>query len=232
MLLVVALILLFVTGNNKNNRRLDERITLRKRDKIPYGAAVAYNNLPYLFPNANIFTSNQEPGYWDSLSNYESKQAFISISGRLNADESEMKRLITFAENGNDVFISTRYFSAAADAIFGCNSSSYDLSLFSDEEMDDSLRISLNDPPFGKNIKYSYPGRKFDSYFDEIDSTTTDILGYDEKGRPNFIHLRAGKGNFYLHLEPLAFSNYFLLHKNNIGYYENALSVIPPGVTK
>ena len=58
------------------------------------------------------------------------------------------------------------------------------------------------------------------------------MLGYDEKGRPNFIHLHAGKGNLYVHLEPLAFSNYFILHKNNIDYYENALSVISPDVTK
>jgi len=232
LVLVVALILLFITGDNKRSRRLDERITLRKKDKIPYGTAVAYNNLPYLFPKANIYTSRQEPGYWDSLFNYESKQAFISISGRLNADESEMKRLISFAEAGNDVFISARYLSASADKILKCNSSSFSLLLYSDEDMADSLHIALADPPFGKNIDYGYPGKKFNSYFDEFDSTTTDILGYNENGRPNFIHLRAGKGNFYVHLEPLAFSNYFLLHKNNIHYYENALSVIPADVKK
>jgi hypothetical protein len=232
LLLAGAFILLFVTGNNKKRRRLDERITLRRKDKIPYGAAVAYNNLPYLFPKAAIYSSRQEPGYWDSLSNYESKQVFLSISGRLNADESEMKRLISFAENGNDVFIITRYLSAAADKILKCSSSSYSLSLFSDDDMEDSLHIKLNNPPFRKNIEYSYPGKKFDSYFDEIDSVTTDILGYNENGHPNFIHLRAGKGNFYVHLEPLAFSNYFLLNKNNIRYYENALSMIPADVKK
>ena len=227
-----TLIILFVTGNNKKERRLDERITLRKKDKIPYGAAVAYNSLQYLFPKATVYTSRQEPGYWDSLSNYESGQVFISISGRLNADEPEMKRLINFAENGNDVFISTRYLSAAADRILKCSSSSYSLSIFSDEDMEDSMEIALTNPPFGKKIKYSYPGKKFDSYFDDIDSSTTDILGYNENGRPNFIHLRAGKGNFYVHMEPLAFSNYFLLHKNNIHYYENALSVVPADVKK
>ena len=232
LLLAGALILLFVTGNNKKSRRLDERITLRKKDKIPYGAAVAYNNLPYLFPKAAIYNSRQEPGYWDSLSNYESKQVFLSISGRLNADESEMKRLISFAENGNDVFIITRYLSAAADKILKCSSSSYSVSLFSDDDMEDSLHIKLNNPPFGKNIEYSYPGKKFDSYFDEIDSVTTDILGYNENGHPDFIHLRAGKGNFYVHLEPLAFSNYFLLNKNNIRYYENVLSMISADVKK
>ena len=65
-----------------------------------------------------------------------------------------------------------------------------------------------------------------------MDSITTDVLGYNEKHRTNFVRLRAGKGNFYLHMEPLAFSNYFLLHKKNIDYYEKVLSVISPDVTK
>lgn len=231
-ILAVAIVILFVTGNNKKNRRLDERITLRKQDKIPYGTYVAFRNLKYLFPNAGIYTNRNEPGYWDSLSNYDSGQAFIAITDNFSPYDDEMKRLISFAENGNDVFVSTRYISADADKILGCTSSSYDLSLVSVEDMEDSMHLSLNDPPFEKNVKYSYPGRTFYSYFSSIDSTTTDILGYDKIGRPNFIHLRAGKGNFYLQLEPLAFSNYFLLHKKNIAYYEKALSVIKPDVTK
>ena len=75
------------------------------------------------------------------------------------------------------------------------------------------MKIYLLNPPFESAITYSYPGKTFYSYFDQVDSTTTDVLGYDEKHRTNFVHLRAGKGNFYLHMEPLAFSNYFLLHK-------------------
>jgi hypothetical protein len=221
-----------VTGNNKKNRKLDQRVTLRRQDKIPYGTYAAFHNLSWLFPAATIYTDRREPGYWDSLSVYDSNQAFIVIAGKFFASEAEMKKLLTFVEHGNDVFISARYFSAAADAIFGCNSSSYDLALFSDEQMDDSMRISLSDPPFGKTISYGYPGKKFDSYFDKIDTATTDIMGLNEDGRANFIHLRAGKGNFYLHMEPLAFCNYFLLHRNNIDYYEKALSVIHPGTTR
>ncbi|MEO7394764.1 MAG: DUF4350 domain-containing protein, partial [Chitinophagaceae bacterium] len=195
-------------------------------------AYVAFNNLQHLFPAASVYSSRQEPGYWDSLSNYDTGQVYIVITDKFGADKEELKKIISFVEGGNDVFISARYFSAAADAIFGCSSNSYDLSFFPENSKIDSMRISLRKPMFGSDINYSYPGKTFYSYFDEVDTTTTDELGYDEKGRINFIHLRAGKGNFYLHMEPLAFSNYFLLHKNNITYYEKALSVINPAVTK
>jgi hypothetical protein len=231
-LLAIAVIFLLYTGNSKANRRMDERITLRKEDKIPYGTYAAYQNLKHIFPEAAIYTNRREPGYWDSLSNYNSGQAFIAVTDKFNATEDEMRRLVSFVEKGNDVFISTLTISDAVSNALGCSSNSFNLSFFSDEGKDDSLRVSLSDPPFGKENEYSYPGKKYSAYFDGIDSSTTEVIGADKDGRPNFIHLRAGKGNFYLQLEPFAFSNYFILHKNNIRYYENALSVIDPSVKK
>jgi hypothetical protein len=44
--------------------------------------------------------------------------------------------------------------------------------------------------------------------------------------------MKTGSGAVFIHLAPLAFSNYFLLHKNNIDYYKNAFSVIPQNVSK
>ena len=232
LLIAAAIIILFVTGNNGNKPKLDGRVTLQKRDKIPYGTYVAFNSLKHLFPLAAVYTSRHEPGYWDSLSKYDTRQACIIVTDKFSADKDEMIRLIDFAKKGNDVFISARYFSAAADAVFGCSSSSYDISFYPDEEENDTMKLSLHNPPFTGSNKYSYPGKGFYSYFDQVDTATTNVLGYDEKGRPDFIHLKTGSGNFYLHMEPLAFSNYFLLHKNNISYYEKALSVISPGTTK
>ncbi|MBK8139795.1 MAG: hypothetical protein IPK57_01410 [Chitinophagaceae bacterium] len=131
LLLATAIVLLFITGDNYKNRRLDERITLRKQDKIPYATYVAYNNLESLFPKATIRTSRLEPGYWDSVSMYDSGQAYLTITDRFSADDDEMRKLIAFARAGNDVFISARYISSAADEAFGCGSSAYDLSFFS-----------------------------------------------------------------------------------------------------
>lgn len=234
LLLVAAIVTLFITGNNprKKDRQLDERITLRRQDKIPYGTFVAYRNLGYLFPQADISVDNNEPGLWDSLSNYESKQALIVVAGRFSADEQEMKKMLSFIRNGNDVFVSARYISAAADEYLGCNSSSFDYYDHSVDEMEKNTSLSLAATLFGKKSIYSYPGRSFNSYFSSIDTATTEVLGYDKYGRINFIHLRAGEGNLYVHMEPLAFSNYFILHGNNTGYYEKALSLISPEVTK
>lgn len=226
------MLVLFFTGNNNKKRKLDERITLRRQDKIPYGTYVAYKSLKHIFPAASIYTNKYEPGYWDSLSNHDSKQAFIAVCDQFSPDEQEMKRLVTFAENGNDVFICARYISADAEKILGCYTIAIDRYFAGVEDLPKNMQISLNAPPFDKKSDYVYPGRTFNTYLPTIDSSTTDVLGYDEEGKPDFIRLHAGKGNFYVHTEPLAFSNYFILHKNNIDYYEKVLSVIRPDVTK
>ena len=233
-LLIGAVIALYLTGNNNQEKQLDERITLRQQDKIPYGTYVAYNGLKHLFPKATIFTNRKEPGYWDSLSSVESGQALIIVTGKFNADESEMKKLISFVEKGNDVFVSARTISYDAGEMLDCIVNTFDFSTDENEDptINDSLRIYLNKPPYGKQTNYSYPGKKLDASFSKINKNTTEIVGEDDLGRPDFIRLRAGKGNFYLQLAPLAFSNYFILHKDNAGYYEQALSVINPATKK
>lgn len=225
---------LFATGSKNKEKKFDERITLRRQDKIPYGTYVAYRNLKHIFPKASIYTNKYEPGYWDSLSMYDSHQLLVVVCGRFDADEEEMKRLISFTENGNDVFISAMKISQAAEEIIMGSTNGFMLpGNFGNDLVDagDTMNVSLSDPPFGKTLKYSYPGKPYGSVFTKINEETTDVLGEGE-GQTNFIHLRAGKGNIYIHLSPLVFSNYFILHKNNIEYYERALSVIQPDITK
>lgn len=227
-LLVIAAILLYVTTERNKPKKLDERITFRKRDKIPYGTFVAYQGLQAMFPSATVTTTKDEPGYWDSLSAGKKGQAIVIISPGFDASSSEMKELLRFMEEGNDVFVSTISVSEDALRMLKCevNPNGHLLYFLGAGEGNDTLSVSLNKPPFDNRV-YTYPGGRLDNYFSSYDTATSSVLGYDENGKPNFIHLKAGLGNFYLHLAPMAFTNYFLLHKDNIAYFENALSVIP-----
>lgn len=230
-LVVIAIIVLVVTGNNSKNKKADQRITLGRQDKIPYGAYTAFKNLGYIFPGANILINKHAPGSWDSLSSKESGQALIILTGQFNADENELKKMIEFISMGNDVFVSARNISWYAKEIMNCSVNSFDLDEFDDGKKD-SLHLFLDRPPYQQKEGFYYSGKTLDANFVGIDEGLTEILGEDEKGRPDFIRLRAGKGNLFVHLAPLAFSNHFLLYKDNIGYYEKILSVIPKDVKK
>src|SRR4030095_12883113 len=235
-LLLAALVFLFLTGNNKKNHRsLDERVTLRKRDKIPYGTFVAYNNLEHIFPDATIFTNKYEPGNWDSISKFNHDQAIVIVARTFNASEDEMRALIRFAENGNDVFVSAMSVSYSVEKMLECSVNEMRMLVSEDGGFimgHDSMGISLKTPPYAGITNYKYPGISYQSNFSKLNTSITETLGTDEFGTANFIHLKSGDGNFYLHLSPLSFSNYFLLHKSNISYYEKALSIINPEVKK
>ena len=72
---------LIITNSKRQNRRLDERITLRQVDKIPYGTSAAKSLLPSLFPRASIYFNKAYPAYWDSIDIDGSNQAVILLSG-------------------------------------------------------------------------------------------------------------------------------------------------------
>lgn len=226
---VILLGSLIIAGSKKRTRRLDERITLRQADKIPYGTAAAKNLLPALFPHASIYYNKTYPAYWDSINTNEPNQAVILVADHFNADEDELSRLFSFVKEGNYVFIVARTFSY--DAIgyfhFSYNENSLGQLLNASE---DSLQLKLEKPFFASDRLYVYPGKKYESSFYSVDTLHTRILGRTKEGQANFIQMDAGKGSVFVHIAPLAFSNYFILHKNNVEYYESALSVIPSTV--
>jgi len=226
-LLTLSLVLLFV--NYKPKKLLNERITLKQKDKIPYGFYTAYALLPSLFPTAKVASGKQWPYSWDTVTSGGNNQAIFLI-GDLKANEKELQELVNFVQKGNYVFIIGKNLSYDARYFFGLNASSFS----SDEDYyadsNDSLRMRLNGVFFKDTTTYVYPGRRFSNSLAPSNNTKGTVLGTNEKGRINFMQFKAGAGSIFIHSAPLAFSNYFLLHKNNVAYYQQAVSVIPANV--
>lgn len=229
--IVVAILFLVYIGNRGGAPLLNERISFQKREKIPYGTFVAYENLRHLFPDAKIMSDPNRPGNWDILSPYAKRQALIVVAPFFHPDEEDMANLFEFVKNGNDVFVSAMKVSFPVEKLLKCDVY-YPFNLtnnwfFNDR---DTLTVSLKIPKDSAQQTFTYPGKQHDFRFYKYDTLTSDVLGYDENGEANFIRLSTGGGHFYLHLAPMTFTNYFLLHKNNMAYYEKALSVIPEHV--
>src|SRR4030095_15629147 len=66
----------------------------------------------------------------------------------------------------------------------------------------------------------------------KIDTLTTTVLGYqgeDKKKYANFIKVPYKEGNFFIHLQPVAFTNYHLLKDNHDEYAQKVLAYLPKG---
>lgn len=201
--------------------------TFNETDKIPYGTFIFYEQLNNLFPERRIKTIHATPyEYFDALYNfddsiYNTSGTYMAVNNFSGLDDVSAQELLDFAAHGNDVFISSN---------------------FPSKNIQDSLGVDIkNDYSFkGKALlSFANSGFKKDSitiekglgnyYFTELDSASTTVLGYqkfDSIRHINYVKVEYGAGNFYLHLQPIVFTNYHLLKKNNKKYAEAALSYI------
>src|SRR5580658_5072379 len=219
-----ALLLALASCQSDQIKRIDRRITLKPRDFLPYGNKIAYDGLSYLFPNSTIST-NTNP--LSALSSNEGKKVYLIFGGVMDPSPSDINSILDFVGEGNQLFVSAREFGDSLLHTLGVKASSGELLL----RPMDSLQVSLYQPVTGDSVSFAYPGDSFDGWVDSFDPQYTTVLGRDHLGRPNFIRFNyKGGGSLYLHFAPLAFSNFFLLHKKNKAYYDNVFSHIPVSV--
>lgn len=199
-------------------------MSLWRNDKIPYGTYYAYENLKYIFNNSDISTSDNSPvTFYDD----EYSSAYIIIGREMKPDDRELQAILNHAATGNHVFISAIDISDNVLDSFRLKTSG-GVNYFRD-----SMNVSVVDPAGPYSLKFNYPGYGIDSYFTKMDSSVTNILGRNEDGKPNFVKFNyQGGGTVMIHLAPLTFTNFFLLHKKNKQYYDVALSSIPDSVSE
>ena len=206
--------------------QLNRRLSLWRKDEIPYGTRVAFDALPRFFPDGEV--SVNKSGRLPAASIEDSNRKFyIIICPQVAAGDEEITWLTNFVGAGNQVFISANHVSASLMHHLGLRASMFGGIGF----QPDSLTVGVYDPADARYHKYSYPGDSYDNWVTSLDSQYTSILGRDHEGRPDFVRIRyKGGGAIYLHLAPLAFSNFFLLHKQNMSYYAHVLSYAPSTV--
>jgi hypothetical protein len=219
-----ALLLVTLAACTGGRPKLNRRVTLWRKDKIPYGTFVAYESLSYLFPGADITINKESPS---NLHTREGKTAYIVIVPMMEPDASEINALLNYVGQGNHVFLSSFRFGDSLLHTLGLRQGLR----HAEYNMRDSLRVSIYNPVSSDSLSYVYPGEAYDNWVRTLDSQYTSILGRDSRGRPNLVRFNyKGGGTLYLQFAPMAFTNFFLLHNNNEAYYDNALSYLPANV--
>ncbi|MER3464789.1 MAG: hypothetical protein C4329_10650 [Chitinophagaceae bacterium] len=229
---LIALAIILIGSARLQPRKMNERLSLRTKDKIPYGFYAAYHLLPELFTHASVSLDKSQMLRWDDIQTDSGNQAVVMVCTYFDPEEYELRQLANFVKRGNHVFIIAASLSEQANKYFGLSSSFIDDDEGFKNEDNDSLGVQLAVPPFTSDQKYLYSGKRI-SYTTALhDSSKGLVLGSNNAGHPNFLYFKAGEGIITIHLSPLAFSNYFILHKNNIEYYQQAMSVIPQSVDR
>jgi len=217
-----VLFILYIVAEINKPTPIDWSITLSKNDKNPYGGYIVYNQLKYIFPNANIQSTRKS--FYQQLKSSEDDHniVYFIVGDAFRPANSETNRMKNFVSKGNYIVASANLFYTPFLDSFGVETTT-PVYL----KAGDSTSLNFVNPALKDAKGYTFLKGTIDQHFSKIDTAKAVVLSSDNKGKPVYIKVPFGKGAFFLHADPLCFSNYFLLFKNNATYTSNALSYLP-----
>ncbi|MCU0350064.1 MAG: DUF4350 domain-containing protein [Flavobacterium sp.] len=223
LLLLIFIGIIAIDANR--DKPIDWTPTFAIKDKIPFGMYVFDQESETLFQDQKITKFGKSPfEFFDEYYNYADSSYEISgsvlfINKKMTIDATSVDELFYFTGHGNHTFLSCSNF---PEAILD----SLEISIEYNVKFRDSIQLNTGN----KKFKPYYNKGISSAYFDEINENTTTILGTQKSSsgaeNTNYIRVAYKNGFFYLHLQPIAFTNYYLL-KNNGDYAAHALGFLP-----
>lgn len=175
-----------------------------------------------------------------SLPSAANSSNFVFVGEGMNLSTEDLNQLLAYVNLGNTALLACRVF--PVDLInkiypIPCDSTNwYGLS----STWDSTAQMSLNHPDllsdsiflftFYNRERVSYYAWQFVSHLHICDS----LEGFTELGKlnnglANFVRIPYGQGYFYLHTNPVAFSNLSLLERSGVNYSELVLTHLQDG---
>lgn len=152
---------------------------------------------------------------------------YVFIGRTIFFDEAGTAALASFIDAGGNVFISSAFLPVEIlDAVYfrECgNEVAYKSTTVPEIRLNFFHRDLKTKEDVGYTFRFEAEDRPYSwDYFDEAifcDSTrSVAALGYMADSKINFIRIQAGKGNLYIHSNPLVFTNYFLTRQEHLQY--------------
>ncbi len=200
------------------------------RDKEPMGSYVAYHYLNSLFDNGVKNVVDRPFSRLRYEIDYDNKSLYIILAKGVFMNKLDVESIMNYVSNGNTAFIIAEYIDQHLLDTLGVKISFDFTSFFLRDEYEmeksDTWLSIVNDEE-----KYGFYFVPFNNNVIDYDASATQVLGYNEDNEPNFIAVDHGQGKFVFHTAPAAFSNYFLLTKNNKEYLEKVFSYFDPGTS-
>jgi hypothetical protein len=229
-----VLLLLYFTFNSDKEKRYQWYEGYEAESDQPYGTLFMRKLLASYKPDGH-FTFNRKKPLYDLLDSLDIKRKtdYVFIGQDIYLDGKDKEALLTFMRNGNDVFISS--LSYPEELINSIYSSECDNEIYyqSNKELDATLNFYHDTlkRESGYSYVFRYGAKDMPYFWQSLDksafceSTKSLIpLGYQQPDRVNFFKLQYGKGNLYVHTNPIVFTNYFITKPDKLEYASSVFS--------
>ncbi len=224
-LLLSCLVLITLLGCNRKHPMPDLKERYQYKDTRPFGAFTAYNLVAEIYPDKYINISEKPFAKFYTDTYVDSSSLYINLCNKFYASEEDARALIEFVSEGNTAFIASSYLdSAVLDKVLSRQANLWMNALVPRGFV--KTHVQLSPAAYSGQDSFSYYYLPFSNYFSEIDPGMGRAVGYNSNRRPNCAVFFIGKGRLYLHCDPRAFSNYFLLTADNYGYLKQLMQMV------
>ena len=211
----------------------------KELSKGPYGLAVVFKLLKTQ-AKTEKFTLLKKRVHKALPTEPTEKSNYVFIGAGQFLDSADVQRLLTFVYNGNDAFIATQVLPFRLMAKLypkTCKEDKWEnLNYYQDRGVEANfLHPHLHQrKPFDFTYRTTDPDSIYDWHFFDRGYFCDDPDGFVALGqlngsKTNFVRIRYGVGHFYLHSNPLFFTNLFMINQRGKQYAEAALGHLPAG---
>ncbi len=191
--------------------------TYSGKDKIPFGTWILLNSFDDLFPGSTVKVNSES--FYERWNKDSSTCNLFIITNDFSPDSLDMDALFRKVKNGSDILIaSNRWAKEFTDSL------NIKIERVHTNLLDSATTLQNRE---GKQWGKEYHFTKLiqTSWFELPDTTDAIPLG---KGNNhiNYVQVPYGRGYFFLHSQPLVFTNYHLLY-NDHHYLEEVLTWLP-----
>ncbi len=195
----------------------------------PFGTQVLENEMATFFPDKK-FVIIKKNFIDDVIENEQIEPSgnYIAIDSRVDLNKRSLDELLAFVEEGNIAFIAMHFMDYDLNNAIGLHLSyiykSYDY------DKDDDYTLHLTAQNWSEQT-YLFKRYLYDTHVENYNDQTTSVLGYYEnelgEKHVNFVRVLYGDGAFYIHTQPLVFTNFFMLQDpSNAEYVSRCFSYL------
>ena len=226
---IITLLLAVALLSCKQKSDISLRETFSKKDKMPFGTYVLYKGVEQFFEQSDVYVKKQKLStVFSSIE--DTASLYVCVSKYFYTSDKDNESVLSYANYGNDVFISSEDMERSLLDTLGVKMRTNGGGIFETPMTQYPYKetsVRMQPGPYLDTSFYGYFYEPFSNYFSSFDSSYTKVLGRNEDGNANFIVIFYGSGHIYLHSEPRALSNYFLLQKENYKYMQHLFSFMP-----
>ena len=214
-ILFVIAIMAVYTGYEANKPQpIDWSPNFSISKKSPYGTYIIKDALPYLFSEGEVSFARMSVREQLRVGRTPFLKTYFFVSPFFKIVPGDLEAVLEEVEGGGALFVSAEFIPDTLYSYVGVS----------------GMKRIQNGKDYLRGFEdKGYPFRSTHRYFELKESFDGEVLGYvDTIKNPNFIRMNYGEGVIYLHSNPMAFTNFFLLDSVNGDYYQKALSFLPP----